>query len=50
MSDNQRDLAGQNYSVGGQGPAQHGAQVTVHTSNGPVQGTFSNGYAIPNRS
>ena len=43
-----KDFAGQEISTThGEHPLA-GTAVTIHTGNGPVQGTMVGGYAVPN--
>jgi hypothetical protein len=49
MPDVHKDAGGQSYSGNGQGPAGHGAPVKIWTPNGPVAGSMSGGFAVPNK-
>jgi len=45
---NRLDQCGTPYSTPGLGPAPSGTQITIHSPNGPVQGTLVGGLAVPN--
>jgi hypothetical protein len=44
---NRLDACGTPYSTPGSGPAPSGTPITIHSPNGPVQGTLVGGMAIP---
>jgi len=45
-----KDPAGTNYTpTAGNTPPPSGSTVTVHTPNGPQQGTMVGGYVVPNK-